>query len=726
MGERVELLAPAGSFEGLVGVIRAGADAVYLGGERFSARAYAANFGTEDLVKGIGLAHLFGRKVYLALNTLVKEREFGEVYEFLCPLYERGLDGVIVQDFGLLRYIKDEFPGLIVHASTQMNVTDGLGARFLSACGVKRIVLAREPGLEEIRKIHSEVGVELEVFVHGAMCYSYSGRCLFSSALGERSGNRGRCAQPCRLPYRREGNDKGAADWYPLSMRDMCTLRILPELIESGVSSFKIEGRMKKPEYAAGVTAVYRKYIDLYYDECGKKSEYGYKVADSDREMLKSLYLRSDVSEGYYYRKKGVAMITEGKPSYDSSDESLLKRIRDEYIEGKLTKAVNGIISLNSGEKAVLELDCDRVYVGTEGVVVEEAKNQPLLTETVNKQLRKSGDSNFHFNKLQINMRGDVFVPIKELNELRRESLKNLEALILSDYMRVAPERKGVIREFRMSENSGYNQEGVRNELCLSVSSLEQWEALCECFTSGRIYINADLWKEIGDFKPAGQEWFLVLPPVFRRQDEGIWEEYEGILKRPECDGVLIGNIESFEWLRCIAFKKAIVGDHSIYIWNREAAAFWQDKGLREFYLPLELNMYELREILCDDITAGLMVYGRFPMMYSANCLRYNSGGLCGTSGFSSLYDRFNKQFPVYHNCRECYNVVYNSVPLSLHALLRDRGLPGVRRFRLDFTTESGEETRKVIRYYRGLTDGKKVSLPYKDFTAGHIKRTVS
>jgi len=270
--EKVELLSPAGSYEGLVGAIRAGADAIYLGGARFSARAYAINFDKESLLKGLDLAHLFKRRVYLTLNTLIKEKELYDLYYYLKPLYEAGLDAVIVQDFGIIKWLKENFPAMPIHASTQMNVTHTYGAEFLRKNGITRIIPARELSLAELKQIRKDVDIELETFIHGAMCYSYSGRCLFSSVFGGRSGNRGRCAQPCRLPYARDGvrhpenhsnfpyaKKTAAKTFYPFSLKDMCTIDILPDLIEAGISTFKIEGRMKRPEYTAGVTSIYRK-----------------------------------------------------------------------------------------------------------------------------------------------------------------------------------------------------------------------------------------------------------------------------------------------------------------------------------------------------------------------------------------------------------------------------------------------------------------------------------
>lgn len=241
---------------------------MYIGGSLFGARAYAKNPQQDQLLEAIDYTHLKGKKIYLTANTLLKNRELeNQLYEFLAPCYQRGVDAVIVQDLGVLDFVKKEFPGMAIHASTQMAITGPQGARLIQEAGASRVVTARELSLKEIRKIYDATGMEIESFVHGALCYCYSGMCLFSSMLGGRSGNRGRCAQPCRLPYTAYENKKplnGKDRAYLLSPKDMCTIDLLPQILDAGVFSLKIEGRMKRAEYAAGVTSVYRKYLDLY------------------------------------------------------------------------------------------------------------------------------------------------------------------------------------------------------------------------------------------------------------------------------------------------------------------------------------------------------------------------------------------------------------------------------------------------------------------------------
>ena len=308
---KIEILAPAGSYAAFRAALNAGADAVYAGGARFGARAFAENFTEDELIQAIREAHFYGRKFYLTVNTLLKDREIADLYDYLAPFYKNGLDAVIVQDMGVVEYIRTYFPNLDIHASTQMTITGAFGAKFAESCGMTRVVPARELSLSEIRQIREQTGLEIECFVHGALCYCYSGQCLLSSLIGGRSGNRGQCAQPCRLPYVFDASSSRDPKYY-LSPKDICTLEIIPDLVEAGIDSFKIEGRMKKPEYVAAVTAMYRKYADLYL----RKGRKGFHVAEEDRRMLLDLYNRGGFSEGYYHTHNGREMISLDRPNH--------------------------------------------------------------------------------------------------------------------------------------------------------------------------------------------------------------------------------------------------------------------------------------------------------------------------------------------------------------------------------------------------------------------------
>ena len=362
-----ELLSPAGSYESFEAAIGAGADAVYVGGPAFGARAYAQNFTQEELITAIETAHIHNRKLYLTVNTLLKNRELDDqLFEYLLPYYEAGLDAVIVQDLGVFSFIRRNFPDLDIHASTQMTVTGPEGMRFLEEKGATRVVPARELSLEEISAMHKASPLEIETFIHGALCYSYSGQCLMSSIFGGRSGNRGRCAQPCRLPYSVTMDHrkyKGDKDFCALSLKDICTLDILPDILEAGVMSLKIEGRMKQPAYTAGVTAVYRKYLDMYLS--GKE----YHVQEKDRKYLLELFSRGGSCKGYYDMYRGPEMMAFANEKKSGNIQPEIRKIKEKisfttekYRKEADRKITESVLELNEYKSA----DCVFCYVSTE------------------------------------------------------------------------------------------------------------------------------------------------------------------------------------------------------------------------------------------------------------------------------------------------------------------------------------------------------------------------
>lgn len=499
----VELLAPAGSGDSLRAAVNAGADAVYIGGSMFGARAYADNPDEDQLIEGIEYCHLHGRKLYMTVNTLLKEQELRtKLYPFLLPYYEHGVDGLIVQDLGVVRFVREHFPGLEVHASTQMTVTSPEGAKLLKEIGITRVVPARELSLEEIRNIIEETGLEVETFIHGAMCYCYSGQCLFSSMLGGRSGNRGRCAQPCRLPYQLEGEQKKNIPPYLLSMKDMCTLDLIPELLEAGIASLKIEGRMKRPEYTAGVVKVYRKYIDLYLE----KGRNGYRVSEDDRRILLDLYNRGGFSDGYYHTGNGRSMMAMERPNhlgtqaakllsagkgkarakalenlsksdvlelstkaettltgdvrkgeefnfafsgqapapgsmiYRTRHDALLQELNRKYVLENSREKIKGDLRIFNGSPAILKLFWKDVTVTVSGMCAEPALTNPAAEDAVRRQMMKTGNTPFVFEQLSVALDGDLFVSVRDLNSLRREGLEQLEAAILARGQRKKPE----------------------------------------------------------------------------------------------------------------------------------------------------------------------------------------------------------------------------------------------------------------------------------------------
>ena len=555
MEHHVELLAPAGNYEAFLGAVNAGADAVYLGGEKFGARAYADNFTEGEICKAVRIAHFMGRKVYLTVNTLLKEAELEELIPYLTPFYETGLDGVIVQDIGALCRIREAFPGLALHASTQMTLTGPEGCAFLKEQGIERVVPARELTLSEVRKIKEQTGLEIECFIHGAMCYCYSGQCLFSSVLGGRSGNRGRCAQPCRLPYRIvDGRTAFTGVEYPLSLKDMCTVSYIPQLIEAGIDSFKIEGRMKKAEYAAGVTALYRKYIDLYY-EAGKET---YQVSEKDIEKLQSLYIRSEIQTGYYERYNGEEMITLHKPSYSGSDEKLLARIRTSYLREPDKLPVQMKISLKVGEPSALQITeaSGKISVSVSGGVVQQAQKAPLQQETILKQLKKTGNSCVMVSACEVDIEEDVFLSVKELNELRRKGVEIFEQQY-SLYQAGGKDR--LEQEYRLTK-SVYNTNPVDDR---RNSVLEK---------TGQIYMPGS------DVHKAG----LVL------EDTGMLQSAAGKTKRD----ILVSTLEqmqaALEYADTQDTCRRIYLDSDLYLENTERVAVLMEKHrLTEYYLAL-------------------------------------------------------------------------------------------------------------------------------------------
>ena len=718
MNKRVELLAPAGNAEAFYGAVSAGADAIYLGGNRFGARAYAENFSEEELVACIRYAHLFGRKVYLTVNTLVKETEFADLYGYLEPYYKAGLDGVIIQDMGVFAFLRDNFPQMELHGSTQMTITGEYGAEFLKEQGACRVVPARELSLAEIRRIKEVTGMEIECFIHGAMCYCYSGQCLFSSILGGRSGNRGRCAQPCRLPYSVPGNRK---ECYPLSLKDMCTIENIPELIEAGIDSFKIEGRMKKPEYAAGVTAIYRKYIDKYYENPGKRLN----ISGEDLHQLSCLYIRSERQDGYYHKHNGREMVTLSSPAYSGSDDTVLEHIREKYLNKRLTLPVGIRADFCTGEKARVVLYCNQTEVTVYGDTVQEASKQPITRDNIAKQLGKLGESNFHLkDSIEIRVSENAFYPLKAINELRRKGLGLLEReLIIANGFPDTRENAKENIVMPVHNGSVTSQSGFS----LYLRTMEQWNAFRKSpfyQKNVRIYLESDIFSEWAATADGQHKIILAFPKILRLRDRQYLAGLEKCVydNLDKIDGFLIGSMEHMGLINRwkIPQDKKRYGDHSLYLWNRRCVEFWKDY-LDGFCLPLELNFSEQRNIADGILPTEKVLYGRLAMMVTANCVMKTTDRCRREEGplMTELTDRYHKHFPVLCNCTHCYNVIYNSVPLSLHnnyAKWKDRF-----QSRLEFTTETEEETEKILAYFYG-TDG---NLPFAEYTTGHEKRGV-
>ena len=779
-----ELLAPAGSYEGMIGAINAGADAVYFGGSLFSARAFAQNFSTEEASDAIRYAALHGVKTYLTINTLVKEQELGDLIPFLTPYVRAGLNGVIVQDLGVLALVQENFPELELHASTQMAISGKYGALLLKRLGCVRVVPARELSLTELKIMKEGSGVDLEAFIHGAMCYCYSGLCLFSSIIGGRSGNRGRCAQSCRLPYHlAETSEAGRSkekSGYLLSLKDLCALPLLPELMEAGIDSFKIEGRMKKPEYTAGVTAIYRKYIDLYLEDPAS-----FHVAKEDLSRLSSLYMRSQIETGYYHRHNGREMVTLSQPGYSGSSETLLKEIRDLYLTGKKTIPVQMTARLIIGKPAELILKTvanehslramDEVSASVRGEEVQEARKAPLQEEQVIRSLKKLGGTNFHCISCTVEglteNRTGVFLPSAALNELRRRAIASLEEKILlqKDNPTLPVERK----EVPLPSFHAGNEIVRKANLHVSVESEEQLSALMRSsLKADRISIgvlpllqNPSLIQNIRSFYKEPPQIFAALPFMTREETEVDLKDLDFLLQLP-IDGFVIRNLEELAYLLAKEEKEAgqrkrmLLADASLYCWNHRAVlalpvdAFtlplelsFHDWGrmlaaLREFELrEFELREFESREFESREFerksnfpkrSYEIPVYGNAPMMVSANCVKKTVSGCSGKRGECYreqifMKDRTDRQLPVTCECRYCYNIIENALPTSLHKQLfairksfPDAGL------RLAFTGEREDECERVCRLFHEIESGREPSSGEETFayTTGRYRKS--
>lgn len=688
--KELELLAPAGSLKTLKAVIHAGADAVYLGGSMFGARAYANNFNEEELLEAIRFGHIHGRKIILAVNTLLKEYELGQLYDYLHPYYEAGLDAVIVQDMGVMEFIKTHFPNLPIHTSTQMTITNVEGARLLKEQGVERVVTAREMSLEEIQRIHDEVGVELESFIHGALCYCYSGQCLFSSIIGGRSGNRGRCAQPCRLSYEVLQGEKSLTGHHAtpiLSLKDMCTLPFLYELADHGVYSFKIEGRMKTPEYAAGVVSIYRKYMDSYLD--GSRIP----VEKKDIRALLELGNRGGFTNGYYYHHNDSDMLSGESASHNKSEGVLQDNIRREYVDTELKEKIKGKLILNKECPAKIEVQYGKIKVSYQGDMVLVAQNRPLTKEVVTEKITKTGNTPFVFENLEVTMDDDIFMPVNQLNQLRRGALEALEEALLKPYERTLPElvetssaetdrqttgnaiKEKQISGQSLSQTSGQQSAGSSTEVRVLIEDAEQLLAVLKADFVDTVYLDCMLYtrenlihklsEDIDRVHASGKKVFYVFPFIFRQQTSLFYEKIMPELKKLPLNGIMVRSLDEIAFIKEWGNENwQMVSDSNLYTYSNEAAEYFYRLGMIQDTIPVELNRKEI--LRRENSRSEMIIYGRLPLMITAQCIHKNTLGCMHQHKVLNLKDRYSVHFPVKNFCSECYNVIYNSLPVCL------------------------------------------------------------
>ncbi len=759
--KKAELLAPAGSLDIAKAVINAGADAVYLGGRMYGARAYAGNLDEEEILEILKYAHLRGARIYLTVNTLLKPDEPAEeLVRFLRPFYEAGLDAVLVQDPGVMRIIRETFPDLPIHVSTQMTVTGAAAAQMLLDAGASRIVLARELSLAEIREIYDKTHAELEVFVHGALCYCYSGQCLYSSFRGGRSGNRGRCAQPCRKKYTiltDDGRKVNTPGPFVLSPKDICSLAQLPQILDAGAASLKIEGRMKNVNYAADVTAIYRKYLDLALS--GRR----YTVDQKDLEELAGLFNRGGFTPGYFQKDKGADMITFVRP--DNVGVKALKAVsnsdgrvtfealtdlhaqdvyeirrpftftgRDEVKKGgtftvdlpwklnirpgqtfprlkdgevnrkvdenfvKTERKVPVALSFRAaaGEPAVLTMRRlpDGPEVCVSGGIVSAAESHPARRDETAARLMKLGRTPFTPKSCDVRLTGDVFLPAGELNAMRRQACEELEEAVYALYS-----RKNFSENTKHDTIAKWQAEPVKAcRYSAEVQTQEQLAALLERPEISRIYLSDRLVNKqvTAAVKRNGKEAMVSLVPVVREKKSGLLREQIQAALESGADGFLVKNLEELAFVKDTG--KKLVLDSSLYACQQQAAAQLSclagQQNPPEFTCPEELTCAELKAV--PGMTDHeLIAYGRTSLMVTEQCLK-KTNGLCD-HGYGSiiLQDEEGRQMRGVCRCDYCFMTLYDDRPVCF---LREAAGAGFTRLRFKFTTETREECSAVLR----------------------------
>ncbi len=700
-------------------VIAAGADAVYFAGETFGARAYANNFTREEAAGFLDLVHLHGKKAYLAVNTVLKNIEIEKpLYEELCYYYKAGVDAVLVQDFGVLNCIRSWFPDWTIHASTQMNITTTYGADFLYRHNVRRIVLARELSLTEIQRICRESTVEIEVFVHGALCVCYSGNCLLSSFLGGRSGNRGRCAQPCRLPYQLEDlnrRNKKMPGAFLLSPKDLCALEHIPDLLDAGVCSLKIEGRMKQPQYAATVTSMYRKYVDYY--KAGIKPHT--TELQQDRKILLDSGNRGGFTADYLFVHNTPKMMSFTVSSHESKNKKEIP-LQESHVlvDGHFIARYQEPIRLS-----VFRKDKKQEEYRVSGSICDRAQNQPTSQEVVRQKLCQNKDKKLVIDDLTIEMDDDLFIPHKELKRLRREALGQLWEHAVDCFHRTYTQSENCfIQTNKTTQRQSYSSEPIvylrvhdKKQLLTAAVQKDVKKILLPCTLAGFAQ------KE----GLASEKLIYELPVVFRREKIAYYEEF---VRRHPNGQYEISSLDALGFAERFQLDSSrLFGGYRLYMLSDQTKIAFEKLGINHGCVPLELSAKELKHRRNDH--DRMLIYGRIPLMYTASCVAKNAGECNGQvdAKYKQYYlrDRKGKEFPVYCECHDCVNVLYNADTLFLLDKMDKIRDLGCHEVEFAFTTESQKEMEKVLKQWNMLKEGEKNVVFPKTYTRGHFSHSV-
>ena len=689
MKNRMELLSPAGGLRELKAAVVSGADAVYIGATAFSARAGAGNFTEEEMREAVAFAHTYGVKVHCAINTLIKETELSEAVSTAVLAAKCGVDALIIQDIGLAGHIKKVLPDTELHASTQMTVTSLEGVRYLEKMGFSRVVLARELSLDEIEYIAKNAKAEIEVFVHGAICVCYSGQCLMSSILGGRSGNRGRCAQPCRLPYELTEGEKICGNGYILSPKDMALIKHLDKLNKAGVASLKIEGRLKSAEYVSAVVGVYRKYLDS-----------NSPVTDSDMTELKNAFSRSGFTDGYLTGKLGKEMMSHKNPANNSGSTFTAEaRLR---AEGKHTGKIPADIyaSLNYGDVFRVTVCLENGICATaEGnVVAERAINRPLDKSRIEEQLRKLGDTPFNAVSVTVDAEDGITVPIKEINEARRTVCE----MLISELSKTDEKQ---IKDIQIDFDK--KTSGQEMYLTAGVRTVSQGKAVIKAGGIRRIYASPDVAEELlsvcGD-----TEIVSVMSDIFTDAE----------VKTEKVSASSPADIYNHK-------EKAKYGEWRLNIYN--SLSVKQYKDLDCVTLSPELNLNEIKTVAehTEGTQTEIIGYGHLPLMIMKNCPVKAMGKCQNGKDLYQLRDRKGMKFPIICQ-KDCRAQLLNSKPIYTADIIEEIRKAKVDCIRMNFTVETPEECEKVVSAYKNALAGKKQpAMPENTFTRGHLKRGV-
>ncbi len=659
-----ELLAPAGSPESMQAAVESGADAVYLGWGGFNARRGAQNFSEEEFAQALAYCHIRGVRVFLTLNILLTDRELPGALETARSASRLGIDAVLVQDWGLFDLLRRTLPDLPLHASTQMSIFTSGGAKEIAADGCERIVLARECSREEAAAVCGSCPAEIEVFVHGALCMCYSGQCAMSAVLGGRSGNRGRCAQPCRLPY---GINGPAKDQRPLSLKDSCLADHLPEMSEMGISCLKIEGRMRRPGYAAAVTDIYARLL--------REKR---KPSSQEREILEQAFSRSGFTDAYWKGRCGPEMLG-FRPENSAAFSAPLKR-KEKRVP------IRFVCCVEPGSPSILTTeDRDGHSVTVTGPIPEAARTRELTEADLTARLKKTGGTPYYCEQTDVLVKPGLSLSAASLNALRRKALDALSAL------RSAPP---VRRELDVPLLPDVNCSEILPKLTISVASASQLTGGLLDFSPSRIYVPLELLADISALPEGKSEWCAILPRVWKDSDEDTLCRWLKRARSLGVSGLLLGNLGHFPLVRDSGWH--LYGDYGLNVFNSRSLAWLREKGLESACLSFELRFSQIRDMQ-KLLPSESIVYGRLPLMITENCLIQNSVGCrCGQPNF--LNDRTGAAFPLLpafgHRTE-----IQNSRVLWLADRPDYRHL-GLAYARLRFTTETPEECSDVCRRY--------------------------